>query len=98
MIRRSTAILVFTYPAAILDSKAALIASCKMLASIYIGALMKIRCRANGLVKSGLLPRKWYPPTWLLPPMTDRYKESDDTYKTILDALNMIDRLGYIVI
>ena len=42
---------------------------------------MNAHCGANGLVKLGLLPRKWYLPTQLLPPTTDRYKESEDTFK-----------------
>ena len=98
MIHSSTAILAFTYLAAILDSEAVLITLCKMLALIYIGVLIKIHCGANGLVKSELLPRKWYLPTWLHPHMTNRYEESDDTHKTISDTLNIIDGLEYVII
>ena len=92
MIRSLTAILAFTYKLAISDSYVELITLRKMLALICIRVLIKVRCRANGLVKSGLLPRKWYPPTRLLPPVTDKYEESEDIHKTISDALNMIDR------
>ena len=63
MIHSLIAILAFTYLVAISDSKAVLITLHRMLALTCIGALMEIPCRANGLVKSGLLPRKWYLPT-----------------------------------
>jgi len=98
MIRSSTAILAFTYLPAISDSDAELITLHKMLALTCIGALIKVHCGANGLVKSGLLPRKWHLPTWFLPPVTDKYEELEDIHKTISDALNVIDGLGYVAI
>ena len=96
VILNSTAILVLTYPPAISASDAAPITSRDILASTWIRELMNARCEASGLEKSGLLPRKWYPPTLLHPPGTDRHDESDDTHNTTSDALKVIDRLGHI--
>ena len=58
MIRSLTAFLALTYPLAILDSEVAPIILHRILALICIGALINVCCGANGLVKSGLLPRK----------------------------------------
>ena len=59
---------------------------------------MNAYCVANSFVKSRVLPRKWYPPTWLLPPATNKYDESKETHRTISDALYVIEGLGYVAI
>ena len=51
---------------------------------------------ANGTLGSGLLPRKWYPPTLLRLFDTDKYDESDATYNIMSDFLKVIDGLGYV--
>ena len=96
IILNSTAILVLMYPPAISASDAAPITLCNVLASAWIGELMNVRCEASGLEKSGLLPRKWYPPTLLRPPGTDRCDELNNTHNTTSDALKVIDGLGHV--
>jgi len=76
--RNSTPILAFTYASAISASDAALMIFCMILDSICIGVLMNTRCWAKGLVGSGAIPRKWYPPTRLLAFGIERYEESDE--------------------
>ena len=92
--RISTAILAFEHPPAISDSEVAPIMLRRMIASMCIVALTTVRCWARGLAKSGVFPKKWCPPTWLLAPGADECDESDEIYNTISDALHMMDGLG----
>lgn len=94
MILNSTPILALTYAAAISDSDAAPITLRRILASTCIGALRSNRCGANGFEGSGLLPKKWYPPTLLHALDTDKYEESEEIQRHISEALYVMEGFG----
>jgi len=59
---------------------------------------MNVRCGASGLLKSGLFPKKWYPPTLLRALDTDKYEESEDIQRYISNALYVMEGFGYVAI
>ena len=98
MILSSTPILALTYAPAISDSEAAPITFLRILASTYIGALNIKHCGARGFDRSGLFPKKWYPPTLLRALDTDKYEESEDIQRHISNALYVMEGFGYVAI
>ena len=74
-------ILVLTYAPTISDSDAVLIIFRKILALTWMVVLINVHLSGKGIFCSGLLSKKWYPPTLLLDFNMDMYKALEEHHR-----------------